>query len=118
MLTAVAAGEANVICSLAENPLIKAVVSVSITTFTGEQLRWLQEPPESLEQYQEAVVEAALQGEDVEYSFGGADSNCYEASVTGNVLTLKCWQPSDLPLTITAKCGEDTITASIRLEGW
>lgn len=118
VLTAISDGIVNVTCALAENTSIKAVAQVEVATVQEALLKWLQTPPEGIAQYSYTVVEAACGDDAVSYSFSGPGSGYYETSVDGNALTIKCWQPSDTPLTVTALCGEQTISANIRLEGW
>lgn len=118
VLKAVAAGEANVVCELAQNPSIKSVSRILVGDGVSDGLTWLTAPPESIERYKTATFEAAYNDESVEYTYDGPPAACFAANQNGNSVEITCWQPSDIPLVVTATCNGSTISAKIRLEGW
>lgn len=114
-ITGVAEGQAVIRCTLKENPNIFTDVVVSILETATQGLHWGDELPGNIPAYQtrELSVEGA-QGA-VEWSFDGPDGSCYTAVPDGNRITITCFYPSPVPLTVTVTDGADTLTAEIEL---
>lgn len=53
----------------------------------------------------------------IEWIFSGADENAYSAIVNGDSCTVLCWSGSETPLTVTAICGNESVSAVIELVG-
>ena len=53
----------------------------------------------------------------IEWEFSGADENAYSVETDGAICTIHCWSGCDTPLTVTAICGPDSISAVIELIG-
>lgn len=124
-VTGVGEGTAIITCFLAQNTEKQSSMNVTVTAEeTGSGLKWVLIPPARLAQFQTATFEAALfeNGEQtespVEYMFSGADESCYETIIEGNAVTLTAYTIPYKPLSITAKCGDETIDAEIELAGW
>lgn len=123
LVTAVGAGSCTIIARLAQNTNIASEVTMTVEKNTGAtEVRFLTEPPETLGPYEAAALQAAcfvggVQQEDaVAWEFGGAAEEAYTVSVLRNRATVQNWGGSEMPLTVTAKCGGASVSASIRLE--
>ena len=114
-VTAVAEGSCSITCTLKENPKIHQTYSLNVVAAEGE-LQWVIQPPAKLNAYHEATF--SVNSEDAVFTFTGASEDCYEATVNGNTVTLKCWQMDKVPLTVTAYNGTESIRTEIRLAGW
>ena len=53
----------------------------------------------------------------IEWEFSGADENAYSVETDGAICTIHCWSGCDTPLTVTAICGPDSVSAVIELIG-
>ena len=120
----IAAGSAEITCSLAENPEISESVTVVVAEETGEtEVRFLTTLPQNLKIYQSVMIRAA-QFEDgnpteetVVFTLSGAKNGSYTAEYGENSVNITCWGGSVAPLTVTASCGEDSVSAQINLIG-
>lgn len=124
LVTAVGAGSCTITARLAQNNDISSEVTMTVEENTGAGgVRFLTEPPEVLGAYEAVTLQAAyfvggVQQEDaVVWEFSGAEEEAYTASVLRNRVTVQNWGGSETPLTVTAKCGNASASASIRLEG-
>lgn len=124
-VTGVGDGTAVITCSLVQNPNWKSVCTVTVSNVvTGTVLRWIDEPPAKLAQYQTATISAALfingekQDDTVTYSFSGASEDTYETTIEENTVTLDAYGIPYKPLHITAKCGAETLEADVQIVGW
>jgi hypothetical protein len=89
-----------------------------VSSVKTNELKWLYDVPSVISQYTEANVTAVCGDQTVTYSYSGAETYCYNAKTESGNNIIECWQPSEIPLTVTAQCGEQTIVATIALEGW
>lgn len=118
VLKAISEGTTTITCTLQQNGKFFDTMTVTVSAEKIGKLEWAYDIPSSVVQYQEANVTAICPEGTVEYSFGGADPSCYQAQdIDGNML-VTCYQASDIPLIVTAVCGDQTIQKSIVLEGW
>lgn len=126
-VTAVAPGTCSITATLEQNPSQSASLQLTVAEGAagGEYAAFVGQVPDTLEAYQSVALEAAcfrdgavLEGEQVTWSFAGADRKAYSAVVQGNRAELSCWGGSVTPLRVTVLCGTGgSSTAEIRLEG-
>lgn len=98
-------------------------VTVEASAAKTPAVRFLNEIPKYMAPYDVETLEAALfiggvrQDATVEWTYEGAAEGSYSVSVNGNQLTVRCWGNSPKPLTVTAKCEGESVSAEIELEG-
>lgn len=124
LVTAVGAGSCTITARLAQNPDIESRITLSVADEkSGAEVRFLTEPPEMIGAYDAATLRAAYyeggekKDDTVTWEISGASEDAYTAAVLGNQVTIQNWGGSETPLTVTAKYGDASISASIRLEG-
>lgn len=117
-------GACSVVVSLAENPNIRAEISVVVAEGqSGPYVAFTKQPPATLPVYESCSIEAGyfdggtLTGETVSWSFGGAQPSAYSVKTEGNKAVISCWSGSIAPLKVTAEYAGQTVTAEIVLEG-
>ena len=122
LVTAISEGEAVITATLAQNPAYSDSFRVAVTEqedgvfFTGTV-------PASIAAYDEAAVTAAYfedgaeTDEAVEFSFSGAAEGSYGVLTGPRAALIFCYRYSETPLTVTARHGDDSASAEIRLEG-
>lgn len=87
-------------------------------------LDWIGDFPSTMNVFDTTYIQAAMivngkQTEDeVYYSFTGADSQSYSAVINGNTVVITAYIPDKLPLTITAYCGDLSISGNIQIMGF
>lgn len=123
LVTALGAGSCTITARLAQNPEIESKITLSVADEkSGAEVRFLTEPPEMIGAYDAATLRAAYyeggekKDDAVTWGISGASEDAYTAAVLGNQVTLQNWGGSETPLTVTAKYGDASISASIRLE--
>lgn len=124
LVTAVSAGSCTITARLAQNPEIASEITLSVADEkSGAEVRFLTEPPEMIGAYDAATLQAAYyeggekKDDAVTWEISGASEDAYTAAVLGNQVTIQNWGGSETPLTVTAKSGNASASASIRLEG-
>ncbi len=124
LVTAVSSGSCTITARLAQNPEIVSEIALTVAdAASGAEVRFLTEPPEMIGAYDAVTLRAAYYegGEKkdnaVTWEISGASEDAYTAAVLGNQVTIQNWGGSETPLTVTAKCGNASASASIRLEG-
>lgn len=122
-VTAVGAGSCTITARLAQNPEVESKIILSVADEkSGAEVRFLTEPPERIGAYDAATLRAACyeggekKDDAVTWEISGASEDAYTAAVLGNQVTIQNWGGSKTPLTVTAKYGDASISASIRLE--
>lgn len=116
MCEAVGEGTATITCYLQENINITATIEITAAqTHLGEHVEFVTDLPIRIPAYSSATIEAAYfidgvkQNDVIAYSFTGPDINCFNYARAGNVITITCYAPSDIPLTVWASFnGEET----------
>ena len=123
LVTAVSAGSCTITARLAQNQEIESKITLSVADEkSGAEVRFLTEPPEMIGAYDAATLRAAYyeggekKDDAVTWEISGASEDAYTAAVLGNQVTIQNWGGSETPLTVTAKYGDASISASIRLE--
>lgn len=124
LVTAVGAGSCTITARLAQNPEIESKIALSVADEkSGAEVRFLTEPPETIGAYDAATLRADYyeggekKDKAVTWEISGASEDAYTAAALGNQMTIQNWGGSETPLTVTAKCGDASASASIRLEG-
>lgn len=56
-------------------------------------------------------------GATIDWMFSGAHEKSYSTVINGDSCTVLCWAGSDTPLTVTATCGNESVSAVIELVG-
>lgn len=123
-ITGIAPGNAVITAKLAQNPEISQSVTVTVAEATGTtEVRFTSTLPEKMSAYQTLTVSAAQfrdgaeTGETVEFDLSGAKKSSYTAIFGENSVEITCWGGSVTPLTVTASCGEDSVSSVIGLVG-
>lgn len=124
-LTALSEGISVISCYLSENTNIVATMDItSSQSLTGDYVEFVNDLPQDLQAYSSVSCEAAYfvdgvkQTDLVTYTFSGAPQNCYGTALTGNVLTITCYAPYNLPLVVTATCNGKEDTQVLYLIGY
>lgn len=124
LVAAISTGTAEIICRLKQNQSITQTVSVTVEKAAKEEVRFSGTTPVSLKQYASVTLSAALwrdgmeTGETVEFEIAGAPAQCYETEMNGNSVTITCYYPSEIGITIMAKCGTARAVKQIALTGF
>ena len=113
---AVGEGTATITCYLQENTNITESIEITAAqTVTGEYVEFVTDLPNRISAYDSVTVEAAyfadgvMQEDTIAYSLTGPDPHLYSFSREGNKLTITCYGPSNIPLTVWASCnGQET----------
>nr|DAJ71643.1 MAG TPA: head closure knob [Caudoviricetes sp.] len=122
-VTAVGEGECTITAVLVQNEEHYGTYAVTVEESVSG-VHWQTDPVERLEAYGKTVLTAiytengAETGDAVEWTFTGAAEDSYTAEVEGNTATVYCWGGSVNPLTVTASCKGQSVSAEIALEGW
>lgn len=126
ILTGVSEGRCEITCALRQNNNVFATHEISVVQDSGnEYVGFTSQPPASLQQFTSVTLRAVryqggeeLPGE-VTFALSGPDSEAYGYTVDEetNTITVTCYAPSAIPLTVTAAYGTETTSAEIRLEG-
>lgn len=122
LVTAVAEGEAVITATLKQNPSITADFMVSVAE-VEDSVEFTSNVPKTLSAYEDCEISAAFfeagieTDEPIKWKFGGAAQGSYKAITGDKTATLYCFGYSQNPLTVTAKHGNLSVSAEIRLEG-
>ena len=122
---AVSEGTATITCFLQENPNITAMLEITATqSLTGDYVEFITDLPTELEAYSSTTCEAAYflngvqQSDAIVYTFSGANINCFGTEKTGNILTITCYAPCKVPLTVTASLNGQEASQQLYLIGY
>lgn len=125
IVEAVSEGSCEIKVTLEQNPANNTIINFNVVaeTTTG-YVEWLQEGQNNSLQMGETVTLEAVYyqngqptEEQIIYTFSGANEDAYTANVSGNIVSLTCWDGAVLPLVITAQCKESVITKTFMLMG-
>ena len=121
-ITSLSAGNCKITCRLIQNPEVYSEFELRVgAAETGGYVSFVQPAPQTLALYTSTTIEAAYFNDDVRtpdaitYSASGPKTRCYEMSSEDNKLTIKAWETSSIPLTITASCNGKSATTQIYL---
>lgn len=124
LATGISEGNAVITCTLVQNPNVTAQYAMTVAgAETGLRVSFTHTVPAQLSAYRSAEITAAVYengaetGETVEFTLSGASPTAYTAEISGNTLTVFCWQGSVTLLTVTASYGGKSASASIELTG-
>lgn len=125
LVTAVSEGEATITCTLAQNQNKTQTYTITVAgSVTEPHISYTSTIPDTLGMFKTVTISAEYYengqptGNEITYSFSGADENAYTATVKdGNTVDIKCWGGSVRPLEITASYGDISNTVSLYLEG-
>lgn len=123
-ITAEGEGTATITCRLAQNTEISETVEILVESAEGAYVAFSGALPASIAE-QESVVIAAAYYEDgaatediVTFALSGPPETAYSYEIDENTVTIRCWERSDTPLTVTAAHGGETAEHEITLEAW
>lgn len=114
LVTAVTDGQVTITCTLAENTNIYTEVQLAVQA-ASSGLSWASELPENVPVYQSRGISVTGAQGPVSWLFSGPDENAYTASAGGETVTITCYYPSPIPLTVTVTDSITTLTAEIQL---
>ena len=125
VVTAVGEGTCQIKATLEQNRDYASEFTMTVEASAAKTpaVRFLNEVPKYMAPYDVETLEAALfiggvqQDATVDWSYEGAAEGSYSVSVNGNQLTVRCWGNSPKPLTVTARCEGESVSAEIELEG-
>lgn len=122
---AVGEGTATITCFLRQNTNISASIEITAAqAVAGTYIEFITDLPSSIPAYSSVTVEAAYfvngvkQSDPITYGFSGASMNCFGFTQEGNKLTITCYAPSNVPLTVTALCNNYDSSQSTYLVGF
>lgn len=126
VVTAMGEGTCQIKATLEQNRDYAGEFTVTVEASAAKTpaVRFLNEVPKYMGPYDVETLEAALfiggvqQDAAVEWAYEGAAEGSYSVSANGNRLTVRCWGNSPKPLTVTAKCEGESVSAEIELEGF
>lgn len=123
--TGVSSGVAELTATLSQNPQISKKISVEVKENRDlTYVSFVGFVPKFINQYFEEtftakiVRDGAETEEPVDFSFSGASSDDYNATIYGNSCTIECLSASVTPLLITVTNGEYSETISVELLGY
>lgn len=120
---AVATGTCKIRCILAQNEDIFAEYEMVVEPATEAEVRFTSTVPRRLAAFESVTITAAFfqTGEEtdtgISFVLSGAEPSAYRAEITGESVTITCWRGANEPLTISAVCGDYSVSAEIELEG-
>lgn len=125
MVTAKTAGNVSITAVLSQSTGITASLDLSIEEAqTQPYMAFTSLVPSAIRQYMSATISAAYfedgaeTDEAVAWTFAGAEESSYYTNIDGNSVTITCAHPDDVPLTVTATCNGESVSAQIALEGY
>lgn len=137
-------GVCQIICSLEQNPEITETFTVQVSATQTQDVIWFKEtPPDSISAYESVTLEAikylgvnktedGLVPSDTLYptetlypsadnpiiwNFYGADPSAYSTEIDGAKVTIRCWNGSIEPLTVSVRSGDMAAETTIKLIG-
>lgn len=124
-VSAVSAGAAVIRAALAQNPLYFAETTVEVTTAEAEgAVAFTSGVPEVIEPFDDVTITAGWfdasgteTDEALSWEASGAADGTYLTFFGSKACTIYCFGYSETPLTVTARYGEHSVSAEIRLEG-
>lgn len=125
LVTGVSEGNCIIRCVLSQNEEIFTDYFVAVSEATEEEpkVSFLSTVPAEISAYEHVELEAAYfehgekTEETVSFEFKNADENAYTVEIDGNKAVIKCWGGSIRPLSVTASCGDYSVTKEIALKG-
>lgn len=123
IVTAVTEGSTLITATLDQNHNIFSDFSIFVRAAGQTGVSFTSSVPESIEAYTDAVITAAYFKNGAEtdealiWEFSGADKSAYSVVAEPKSSTIYCFGYSSVPLVVTARCGECSASAEIRLGG-
>lgn len=127
VVTAIAAGSAQIVATLRQNPAVSAMAELIVKEKRLEQyVEFISVSPNSITQYESVIVQARyfengdMTKTPLKWSFGGAKAEDFSVVFAEDGLSVEitCLSPSDENLEITASYGEQSATMNIELLGY
>lgn len=121
-VTAIAEGTVTIKATLEQNPEIYGEVEIMVET-AENKVEFITEIPETLQIHDNVIIgaryyENGTTSNEIKWETSGADIDCYDAGMLKDgSLKVVCWEGSVKPLIVTAKHGEYSVSAEIKLEG-
>jgi len=122
LVTAVGSGSAEVTVTMEQNPEKSVKVSIDIPNAEPEYVAFTTTLPQFVHEMRSVTVSAALfvngeaQFTEIQFSFSGAESKAYTvANIGANTVIITAYRATARPLIITAKSGDYSATAEIKL---
>lgn len=122
LVSAVSDGETVITAALKQNPDRQAAVTIRVAPVESA-VQFTSPVPEKIAAYTDVTLTAALfdgSGESAQaltWSFDGAEKGKYKVVTRPKECTIYGFGYSKTPLTVTASCGEYSVSAEIALEG-
>ena len=122
LVTAIAEGDAVITATLEQNQNISSAFPISVAE-VEDSVEFTSNVPKTLSAYEDCEISAAFfeggveTDEPIKWKFSGAAQGSYKAITGDKTATVYCFKYSQTPLTVTAKHGNLSVSAEIRLEG-
>jgi hypothetical protein len=125
VVTGVSEGQCIIRAVLRENPGVYAEMPIHVTAEIETDFVFDKMPPDYLRAYQSVRLSATMYrggsaAEDapaIVWETDGASRLSYSAKTEDDDVIITCYKACDKPLTVTARCGEHTLSAEIELRG-
>lgn len=106
----VSVGQAQIVCTLEQNANISTTFTINVES--AEAFGWASSVPTSLPQFTSVTL---ITTQNATWTVTGGMQNAFDYTTTENSITLTCYYPVDIPVTVTATNGSETLTATIEL---
>lgn len=106
----ISVGQAKIKCTLEQNPNISTTFTIEVAN--AAEFGWASSVPTSLPQFTRVTL---ITTQNATWTVTGGMQNAFDYTTTDNSITITCYYPVDIPITVTATNGTETLTATIAL---
>lgn len=106
----ISVGQAKIKCTLEQNPNISTTFTIDVAN--EAEFGWASSVPTSLPQFTSATL---ITTQDATWTVTGGMQNAFDYTTTDKGITITCYYPVDIPVSVTATNGTETLTATIAL---
>lgn len=106
----ISVGQAKIKCVLEQNPNISTTFTIEVAD--AATFGWASSVPTSLPQFTSVTL---ITTQNATWTVTGGMQNAFDYTTTDNSITITCYYPVDVPITVTATNGTETLTATIAL---
>ena len=106
----ISVGQAQIKCTLEQNPNISTTFTIEVAD--AAEFGWASSVPTSLPQFTSVTL---ITTQNATWTVTGGMQNSFDYTTTDNSITITCYYPVDIPITVTATNGTETLTVTIAL---